>query len=192
MEDGVLLYQNYGRDWAAWNVGLLDSNVLCLAVSPAYASDQMLFAGVQSGLFRSANGGRSWREVDLPVGYAAVLSLALSPGFAEDGTLYAGAEDHGLLRSTDRGQSWQPLGAGVWTEPINSILLRPNVAAKPELLVLHGGSLLRSVDGGETWAVWGGEHLAGQDVTAVLAPRGFGEGAPLVVGLAGGEIRLLL
>ena len=188
MEDGVLIYQNYGRDWAAWNVGLLDSNVLCLAVSPAYAADQTLFAGVQSGLFCSANGGRSWREVELPVGYAAVLALARSPGFAEDGALYAGTEDHGLLRSTDRGRSWQPLGAGVWTEPINSVLLGPNVAAKPDLLVLHGGSLLRSADGGDTWAAFGGEHLAGQDVTAVLAPQGFGTGAPLVVGLAGGAI----
>jgi photosystem II stability/assembly factor-like uncharacterized protein len=189
MEDGVLIYQDYGRDWAMWNFGLLDSNVLCLAVSPAYASDQTLFAGVQSGLFRSATGGRSWREVDLPVGYTAVLCLALSPGFAQDGTLYAGTEDQGLLRSTDGGRTWQPLGAEVWSEPINSILLGPDFPAKPELLVLHGGGLLHSADGGDTWAAWRGERLAGQDVTAVLAPRGFGEGAPVVVGLAGGEIR---
>ena len=189
MQDGVLIYQDYGRDWATWNMGLLDYNIMCLAVSPAYADDQTLFAGVQSGLFRSSNGGRSWREVELPAGYSAVLALALSPGFADDGTLYAGTEDHGLLRSTDRGRSWQPLGEGIWTEPINSLLLGPRFPSEPELLALHGGSLLRSADGGDTWAPWRGERLAGQEVTAVLAPQGFGAGAPAVVGLAEGEIR---
>jgi photosystem II stability/assembly factor-like uncharacterized protein len=189
MQDGVLLYRDYGRDWVLWNMGLLDGNILCLAISPAYAEDQTLFAGVQSGLFRSSNGGRSWREVDLPVGYTAVLSLALSPGFAQDGTLYAGTEDHGLLRSIDRGHSWQLLGEGVWTEPINSVLVGPEFAQRPELLVLHGGSLLHSADGGGTWAPWREGQLAGQDITAVLAPQGFGAGAPVVVGLAEGQIR---
>jgi photosystem II stability/assembly factor-like uncharacterized protein len=188
MEDGVLIHRDYGRDWAPWNFGLLDHNILCLAISPAYADDQTIFAGVQSGLFRSINGGRSWREVDLPVGYSAVLSLATSPGFAGDGTLYAGTEDPGLLRSTDRGRSWQPIREGAWTEPINSVLLGPDFPARPELLALHGGSLLRSTDGGTTWAAWGGERLAGLDIIALLAPQGFGAGAPVVVGLAGGGI----
>jgi photosystem II stability/assembly factor-like uncharacterized protein len=188
MEDGVLTYLDYGRNWALWNMGLLDGNILCLAVSPAYTEDQTLFAGVQSGLFRSSNGGRSWREVDLPIGYTAVLSLAISPNFARDGTLYAGTEDHGLLRSTDRGRNWQPLGERTWTEPINSVLLGPEFAQKPELLVLHGGSLLHSADGGSTWVPWREEQLAGQDVTAVLAPHGFGAGTPVVVGLGNGDI----
>jgi photosystem II stability/assembly factor-like uncharacterized protein len=189
MQDGVLLYRDYGRDWVLWNMGLLDGNILCLTVSPAYAEDQTLFAGAQSGLFRSSNGGRSWREVDLPVGYTTVLSLALSPSFAQDGTLYAGTEDHGLLRSTDRGRSWQPLGEGTWTEPINSVLVGSEFDQRPELLVLHGGSLLHSADGGGAWALWREEQLAGQDVTAALAPHGFGAGAPAVVGLGDGEIR---
>jgi photosystem II stability/assembly factor-like uncharacterized protein len=189
MEDGVVLYSNYGREWAIWNFGMLDTNVLCLAISPAYANDQMLFAGVQSGLVRSANGGRSWHEIELPIGYAPVLSLALSPGFAEDGILYAGTEDHGLLRSADRGRSWQAVGAGSWSEPINSIVLGPHFRSNPELLALHGAGLLHSNDGGAAWASWRADRLAGLEVTAVLAPRGFGEDAPVVVGLSGGELR---
>jgi photosystem II stability/assembly factor-like uncharacterized protein len=191
VEDGVLIYQDDGRDWAMWNFGLLDSNVLCLAVSPAFADDETLFAGVQSGLFCSANGGRSWREIELPIGYAAVLSLALSPDFAEDGTLFAGTEDGGLFRSTDRGCSWQPVSEGVWTEPINSILLGPHFPVKPELLVLHGGELLFSADGGDTWEAWRTDRLAGLDVTAVLAPQGFDAGAPVLVGFSGGNIRFV-
>jgi photosystem II stability/assembly factor-like uncharacterized protein len=187
--DGVVIYSNDGLSWATWNFGLLDQNVLCLAVSPVYAGDQTLYAGVQSGLFCSANGGCSWREVDLPIGYGAVLCLAISPRFAEDGSLYAGCEDRGLLRSTDRGQSWRRLGEGVLSEPANSILLGPSFPAQPELLLLHGGSLLYSPDGGDSWADWRADRLAGLEVTAVLAPQGFGADAPVLVGLSGGAIR---
>jgi photosystem II stability/assembly factor-like uncharacterized protein len=191
MGDGVLIYSNDGRDWAMWNFGLLDANVLCLAVSPAYAEDQTLFAGVSSGLFRSANGGRSWREVELPIGYAAVLGLALSPRFAEDGLLYAGTEQCGLLRSADRGQSWRRLGEGVLADPINSIVLGAPFPEQLELLVLHGERLLYSADGGDTWAAWRDERLAGLEITAVAAPQGFDADAAVLVGLAGGQICLV-
>ena len=189
MEDGVVLYTDYGRQWALWNFGLLDTNTLCLAVSPAYADDQTLFVGVQSGLFRSTNGGRSWREIDLPIGYAAVLCLALSPRFAQDGWIYAGTEEHGLLRSTDRGRSWQRVGEAVLTEPINSIVLGSQFPEKPELLVLHGAELLVSADGGDSWGAWRADRLAGLEITAVAAPHGFAAGAPVLIGLAGGAIR---
>jgi len=191
MEDGVVIYSNQGRKWALWNFSMLDTNVLCLAVSPGYADDYTLFAGVQSGLLQTINGGRSWHEIDLPIGYAAVLCLALSPRFAEDGVIFAGTEQHGLLRSADRGASWQSLGMGTWTEPINSIALGPDFPGTPELLVLHGGSLLCSTDGGGAWAPWRADRLAGQDITAVLAPHGLGDGAPALIGLAGGTIMLV-
>jgi photosystem II stability/assembly factor-like uncharacterized protein len=191
MEDGVLIYSNDGREWAMWNFGMLDTNVLCLAVSPAYADDQTLFAGVQSGLVRSTNGGRSWHEIELPIGYAAVLCLALSPCFADDGVIFAGTEEYGLLHSADRGRSWQSLGMETWAEPINSIMLSPDFPAAPELLVLHGGSLLCSTDGGSTWAPWRADRLAELDITAVLAPQGFGNDAPVLIGLADGAIMLV-
>jgi photosystem II stability/assembly factor-like uncharacterized protein len=190
MGDGVLIYSNSGRDWAMWNFGLLDSNVLCLAVSPAYGEDQTLFAGVSSGLFRSANGGCSWREVDLPIGYEAVLCLALSPSFAEDGLLYIGTEQQGLLRSVDRGQSWRCLGETTLTEPINSILLGPRFHEQPELLILHGERLLYSADGGDTWEAWRAEGLADLEITAVATPHGLDPGAAVLVGLVGGQVRL--
>lgn len=188
IEDGVLTYADSGRAWMMWNFGLLDTNVLCLAVSPAFATDRAIFAGVQSGLFRSSDGGRSWREVDLPGGYGAVLCLALSPRFAEDGALYAGTESSGMLCSDDGGRSWRRIGQNLLTEPINSILVGPDFPVKPELLVLHGGELLFSADGGETWGAWRGERLAGLQVTAALAPRGFDDGAPVLIGASGGEI----
>lgn len=187
LEDGVLLYHNYGRNWTTWNFGLLDTNIFCLAVSPAFAEDRTLFAGVQSGLFRSTNSGLSWQEVDLGVGYGAVLCLALSPRFAEDKMIYAGLEDHGLLHSTDAGQSWQRVGESALNESVNSIVL----GEQANVLVHHGESLLLSADGGKTWIPFRPDQLEGQEITAVLVLEGLEDDAPVLVGLANGEIRVV-
>ncbi len=61
MEDGVFRSADRGASWVAWNFGLLDLNVLCLAVSPDFANDETLVAATESGLFVSTNGGRAWR-----------------------------------------------------------------------------------------------------------------------------------
>lgn len=187
MEDGVLLYENHGETWTMWNFGLLDTNVLCLAVSPAFAEDRTLFVGVQSGLFRSANGGLSWQEIDLGIGYGAVLCLALSSYFAEDGLIYAGLEDGGLLRSTDGGYTWQRVSESTLTESVNSITL----SNESNILVHHGESLLVSGDGGETWVRFRPDQIEGQEVTAVLAPEGLTGDVPVLIGTSDGAIRVV-
>jgi len=188
LEDGVLFSADRGHRFGAWNFGLLDLNILCLAISPDFARDETVFVGTQSGVFRSTNGGRAWREVDLPAGYEAVLSLALSPDFAHDGNLLAGTETQGLLLSTDAGESWQRLGADIFTEAINAIHLAPNLSARPEILALHAGTLLHSTDRGETWTPWRESILADKEVTAILAPHGFDASALALVGLANGNV----
>jgi photosystem II stability/assembly factor-like uncharacterized protein len=141
---------------------------------PPFPTDETLYAGTQSGLFRSTNGGRAWREVHLPGGFEAVLSLAISPDFAKDTTLLAGAENYGLWRSRDGGRTWERVGKSVFAEPINAILLDPEYPRKPNSLVLQGSVLFASQDGGETWKLWREAKLAGKDITAVYAPMGFG------------------
>jgi photosystem II stability/assembly factor-like uncharacterized protein len=188
LEDGVLFSADRGHHFGAWNFGLLDLNILCLAISPDFAKDETVFVGTQSGIFRSTNGGRAWREVDLPVGYEAVLSLALSPDFDHDGILLAGTETQGLLLSTDAGESWQRLGADVFTEAMDAIHLAPDFSTRPELLALHAGTLLHSTDRGETWTLWRENILADKEVTAVLAQEGFDAGALILIGLVNGNI----
>ena len=188
LEDGVLFSADRGYRFGAWNFGLLDLNILCLAISPHFAEDETVFVGTQSGVFRSTNGGRAWREVDLPVGYEAVLSIALSPDFARDGILLAGTETRGLLLSADAGESWQCLGTDLFTEAMNAIHLPPNFSARPEILALHAGALLHSIDRGETWTPWREDILADKEVTAILAQQGFDAGALVLIGLANGNI----
>jgi len=189
MEDGVFRSADRGVHWATWNFGLLDLNVLCLAISPDFAHDETLFAGTGSGIFRSANGGRAWREVDLPTEFAPVLSLALSPHYTQDGTLFAGTEAHGLFRSTDRGRTWTRLGKKILNEAVNAIVLSPDFSSKPESLVLTSEHLLVSRDGGQSWLAWEAGGSLEQEAACVAAPQGLDPGAPLLVGLVNGEVR---
>lgn len=191
LEDGVLCSSDSGRHWNAWNFGLLDLNTLCIAISPDFANDETLFVGTQSGIFRSTNGGRAWREVNLPAGFEVVLSLAVSPNFTRDATLFAGTESQGLLRSTDGGKTWQRLGRSRLKNPINAILLAPDFPTRTELLVLHGGSLLTSLDSGKTWKPWPDDVLTGKDVTAILCPNGFEPGVPALIGYSNGTIEFI-
>jgi photosystem II stability/assembly factor-like uncharacterized protein len=188
LEDGVFRSGDRGLHWEAWNFGLLDLNVLCLAISPDFANDETLFAGTDTGVFRSTNGGRAWREVEFPSQWAPVLSLALSPEYAVDGVLLAGTEVCGLFASRDEGSSWQRMGEERLAGAVNSILLGPEFPAKEDMLVLHEDALLISRDGGETWSEWQITASAAPGVAAVAAPLGLDPGAPLLVGLVEGKV----
>ncbi|MBN1287600.1 MAG: hypothetical protein JXB47_19520 [Anaerolineae bacterium] len=184
MEDGIFRSGDRGRLWQAWNFGLLDLRVLCMVVSPTFADDETIYVGTESGLFRSTNGGRAWREVDFDIDLAPVLSLALAPG----GALLVGTEACGLHRSNDGGRTWARLGRETIVDAVNTLIIAPQPAPQ-DILVLHEGALLGSRDGGQSWAPWK-DDLPG-DITAVTAPKGLAPGAPLLVGLADGTVKLV-
>jgi photosystem II stability/assembly factor-like uncharacterized protein len=193
MEDGVFRSADRGGRWYPWNFGLLDLNVLAMVISPNFGEDETLFVGADSGIFRSTNGGRAWREINLPVGFTPVLSLAISPGYASDGVLFAGTEAHGLLYSEDRGQSWVRLGEDKIAEVVNGVVLSPEFPAQPDVLVMLSDSLLMSHDRGRTWqnrALPAEAFPASTPpgFTSVAAPQGLGPGAPLLIGMVGGEV----
>ena len=192
MDDGIYRSADRGSRWSRWNFGLLDLNVLTMAISAQFAEDETLLAGTETGIFRSTNGGRAWREVAFPIDYAPVLSLRLSPNYASDGIIFAGTESSGLLYSKDRGQSWEQLGEDVINGPVNGLVLSPEFPDKPHVLAMLDTALLVSRDGGRSWSEWEGqthEHEVG--LSAIAAPEGLDEGAPLLVGrMEGGVLRL--
>jgi photosystem II stability/assembly factor-like uncharacterized protein len=114
-EDGVFISSNYGQHWVPWNIGLIDYDVDCLCFSPHFKSDHSLFAGTQTGIFRSQNGGKSWQETAFPMDAAPVLSLAIHAG-----ELFAGTESGLLFCSADAGDTWQPVPL-LPTDPPQSI-----------------------------------------------------------------------
>lgn len=121
-EDGVFRSFDHGEHWTPWNIGLLDHRIIDLAISPAFAVDETVFAATETGIFISANGGRSWRMSAFPHENDPALSLAASPGCVTDFAIYAGTEGGALLVSRDRGRSWSEMpGVATDGQPINAL-----------------------------------------------------------------------
>ncbi len=161
--DVVLLRETGGR----WQVECLLRAVgaQCLAVDPS--DERHLIVGTfDQGAFLSDDGGRTWSRAEtLPA--TRVLSVAISPSWRVGGrgVLFAGCEPSALFWSEDGGRRWHEAVAlralpsaptwsfppRPWTSHVRAIALSPNDPG----LVLVGielGGVLRSTDGGLTWA----------------------------------------
>jgi photosystem II stability/assembly factor-like uncharacterized protein len=131
-------------------VVLRGSGARCIA-----ARDGVVYAGGR-GIWRRDNG--DWAR-------AAFEGDVFSIAIAADGTAYAGTEPSALFRSRDDGETWEELESlqdipsrpnwsfppRPWTSHVRWIAPNPR---QPELLLvgIELGGLMRSTDGGETWA----------------------------------------
>jgi hypothetical protein len=145
----------------AWHaeIALEASGAQCVAIDPN--DPETVLAGSRGGgAHISVDGGRTWRDAGLPA--PDVFSVAIG---AADGAFYAGCEPSMLFRSDDRGGTWRELSAlreipsaptwsfppRPWTSHVRWIAPSPHDSG----LLLAGielGGLMRSEDGGETWA----------------------------------------
>lgn len=152
LEDGVFASSDRGVHWQPWNFGLFDLNVLSLAISPHWRDDETVYAGTETGLYRSSNGGRAWRFTNYPSESAPVLSLAIAADHDSGAiTLFAGSESQGLLASCDEGASWRLLAAGSLSGAVNQLLLGSDDGGDSTLYVMGDDGLMRSDDHGVTW-----------------------------------------
>jgi len=189
MDDGVFRSADRGLRWSAFNFGLLDLHVNCLALSPNYGEDEALLAGTESGIFESTNGARSWREVNFPMEIAPVLSIAYSPNYTKDHLIIAGTESSGIWVSCDSGCSWQASGPDQDLRPVNVVLADLDSEQKLRLVATTGSMLMESSDGGATWATLSVEPPLEGSITSILAPMGLGNGSSLIIGLTEGGVR---
>ena len=165
-----------------------DAGITSLAVTPA----GVLFAGVGSsgspGVYRSDDLGATWTPE--PASPAAVSSLLAST--AQPGTLWAGA-DGGVWDTSDGGTTWT---AATGFPPAGGYTVSTIVADPASPALLYAGTMpastsgnaigvLKSVDGGATWAPLPG-GLATPDVESLaVAPSST---STLYAGLYGGGV----
>jgi photosystem II stability/assembly factor-like uncharacterized protein len=123
---------------------------LAVAVSPEFARDHLVYAGVSGGLLRSTDGGRAW-EVNTFDPPPAMSALAVSPNFGQDGLVWAGAMEDGVYCSQDRGRHWATWNFGLLDLNILCIAASPDFARDETLLVGAESGIYRSTNGGRAW-----------------------------------------
>lgn len=172
LEDGVFRSLDAGSTWVSWNFGLLDFQVLCIAVTHT----NQLYAGTATGLFVSTNEGRAWSEIALPCGNVPVLSLAVSGD-----VLLAGTEEKGLYFSRDAGHTWIQLAAEK-LETVNVLL-----ATGETILAGSGNALHISFNAGQNWDCF--YRFDDEEEPAVIALSGeLRDGVLLLAGSSKGNI----
>jgi len=117
-------------------------NINALAIDPSRPN--IVYAGGDSGLFKTTNSGASWEEVKSG---ETIYALAIDP--ATPSTIYAGG-CAGVFKSTDDGASWTLINAGLTTTDVRSLTVDP---ATPNTIYAgtYGGGVFKSTDGGANW-----------------------------------------
>lgn len=141
-----------GTAWQrAGSTGSDGDPITAVALSPNFAHDGILFAGVRGmGIFKSTDGGKSWSPSGTGLEAMRIDALQVSPGFADDGTIFAESPVNKLQRSRDAGLTWQALTVSPY-----AVALSPEFAQDQTLLAATGDypytGLRISQDGGDTW-----------------------------------------
>jgi outer membrane protein assembly factor BamB len=174
-----------------WYFSMLPSPppvVSCLAVSPDYERDGVIFAGtMEDGVFRSSDRGDHWVRWNFGLLDLHVLALALSPNFAQDETLFVGTES-GVFRSTNGGRAWREVAFPEELAPVLSLAISPAFKQDGALYVgteAHG--LHVTQDRGRTWARLGAQVLDGS-VNAILLDAPGGDQAPALLAVSSAGI----
>lgn len=142
-----------GRDWSVTTVR--DTTVLSLAVS----EDARLYAGTDDGVLRSDDGAATWAPSGLDGRRVTALTCT-------SGLVFAGTKGPVLFVSDDGGADWREIEAfralrrPYWWTPVSTphrLAEAQAVAVSPMdprtmLVGIEAGAVVRTTDGGATWA----------------------------------------
>jgi photosystem II stability/assembly factor-like uncharacterized protein len=153
-----------GRTWTGPVVAIeqhcpriLHTRVTTLVADPT--DPDTVWAGVEiDGLWRSRDGGQTWQQVGTGLSSQDIHALVIVADGASQRLLASTNND--VNQSTDGGATWQPLGLGRKL-PWSYFRGMVQPCGRPEVVLLgHGdappgttGVVVRSTDGGASWAV---------------------------------------
>ncbi|MYC29801.1 MAG: hypothetical protein F4X65_06905 [Chloroflexi bacterium] len=154
---GLFRQVNGEDDWQSITNGLPEEpQVRALLVHPDNPS--VIFAGTQSGVYRSRDRGDSWEAADSPDG--DVWSLAIHPN--DHSVMFAGYDNCIVARSDDGGSTWKKGNTDGVTFP--HITMNPYPICKRVIGLavdahnpddvygaIEVGGLIASRDGGRNW-----------------------------------------
>lgn len=150
---GIEMSSDGGENWAM--ITSPDPDLMDLALSPTFASDQTIFVTTYTArVFFSNDGGRNWIGVDALCDNPSFV--ALSPDFVHDGKVCYLAKEgaNRIYCSSDGGGTWAEndmLQLGHLETGGTGIAFSPNYASDATIFVIGIAGMARSNDGGTTW-----------------------------------------
>ena len=144
--------QGSSRPRSLWSLAI-DTNGTLFATAES-------IPGQEPRLVKSSDGGVTWSSAGVPG--RTVWNVEVDAG-----ALYADTEG-GVFRSSDGGASWQPFGQGA-NVPTNSVVTDPHDA---NTLYGIGDGVVKSLDGGRTWAATDNGLVSTLISSVALAPGG--------------------
>lgn len=195
VQSGLYRLTDGSDEWEALHQGLPEAPaVRALAVHPLHP--EIIYAGTQSGPYRSADRGEHWEKVNIPDHGLPVWSFLFHPH--DPRVIFVGYENCEIWRSDDAGERWARLPVSVrfpdittaaGSNPAKRVLKLDASMSEPNLLyaAIEVGGTLRSTDGGEHWEnLSHGQYLNDDavDMHGVLASR-WRPGTVFAIGRAG-------
>jgi photosystem II stability/assembly factor-like uncharacterized protein len=169
---GVKRSTNGGANWSPLTNGLPGKeDGYTVALSPAYASNHLLLAGMRSGLYRSTNQGDQWIASQSGLNGVTVRQVMVSSGYATDGTLFV-STGMDSFKSTNGGITWQRLGMDAQGYSA-LVAISPNYFHDHTVFALdnQNGQLYRSTDGGSTWNLMAQPALSAAATVWAISPQ---------------------
>lgn len=167
---GVWRSDDGGNHWKA--IGLDKTFVSRVAVDPTDSST--LYATTFEGhLFQTRNGGGSWKDVTPggPVSMVVVDPIIPSTVYAVTGTF--SQSFNGVFKSTDRAKSWRLIRDARLTDGGTTNVIAIDPVRPLNLLATMGyGTVMRSMDGGESWSFFNDGLASFFRSQLVIAPSG--------------------
>jgi len=183
------------NEWRPLHVGLPEAPAIrALAVHPLHP--EIIYAGTQSGPYRSNDRGEHWERVPIADHNLPVWSITFHPH--DPKVMFVGYENCEIYRSDDAGEHWTRLPVGVrfpeittapGANPAKRVLALDASVNQPDHLyaAIEVGGTLRSTDGGEHWEnLSHGQYLNDDavDMHGVLVSR-WRPGTVIGIGRAG-------
>ncbi len=183
------------NEWRPIQTGLPEAPAIrALAVHPLHP--EIIYAGTQSGPYRSADRGEHWERVNVADHAQPVWSITFHPH--DPKVMFIGYENCEIQRSDDAGEHWTRLPVSVrfpeittapGANPAKRVLMLDASVEKPDHLyaAIEVGGTIRSTDGGEHWEnLSHGQYLNDDpvDMHGVLVSR-WRPGTVIGIGRAG-------
>jgi photosystem II stability/assembly factor-like uncharacterized protein len=182
VQSGLFRLTDGDDEWEVQQGGLPEAPaVRALAVHPLHP--KIVYAGTQSGPYRSEDRGEHWEKLNIQDHGLPVWSFLFHPH--DPDVIFIGYENCEIYRSDDAGEHWARLPVSVrfpeittatGANPAKRVLMLDASVSEPDHLyaAIEVGGTIRSTDGGEHWEnLSHGQYLNDDavDMHGVLASR---------------------